>query len=1140
MTDRLLTPTKITAWLDCAHYLTLRHGVDEGTRPGRDRPLGEMAQLLMAKGLEHEQAVLSRYRAAGRTVFEVPDKGDESFASWAARSSRYLDEGHDVIFQMPFVHDGVRGVADFLERVELPDGSFTYEPVDAKLARAAAKPGHVLQLCFYADAITAYTGRWPAWLHIELGSGRRESVRFDEVAPYWRRLRVNLARVMEAGVEDDTRPEPCSHCAFCEFDEVCEEQWRAADSLVHIAGIRTTERYGLEEAGVDTIELLAGLDGELSGVGELDSRRVGVLAAQAALQVQARNGSPGAAPPVRLIDRTGSEGGEVPDAGDPVTAVVELVGFEALPAPDPGDVFFDIEGHPFFEADRGLIFLFGILANDDDQWTYRCWWAHDHDAEARAVGDLVAYLRQRRDRHPSMHVYHYNHTERTVLQTLASQHGVVEQAIANLVADGFFVDLYPVVTGALQAGVESYGLKHIERLPAFERGHEIDRGAGAVIEYEYWRGDGDEQRLGRIARYNDDDVRATRAVRDWLVETRPPGVEWRASRLDPASADPDLDARVEALHAAGPGTVEHLLGDLLGYWRREARVVAAEVVRLSTADLGEQLASPSVVAGLQFVGIEPGVTATGRPTKWPDAIFSFSPGQVVDPDIGPSSNMVLVDQPDEWSFFSVRSIDRDQGELRLSWTGREQERGLHPPHLVHWVRFSDEPKLVALSDMADRVLDGDRSGVALSLLERAGPRFASDGGPGPDGFVGDVGDVCRWALDLDGGVLPVQGPPGTGKTYTGSHLIRDLVAAGRRIGVTAMSHHAVDNLLAAVAERFEERGVPGRIIKKGSRGSVPGVQYSESNAACAQDGNDVIGGTAWLFASPEMRANPVDVLVIDEAGQLSLADAVAASTSARSVILLGDPLQLPQVAQAQHPNRSGVSVLGHVLGPERRVLTPDQGVLLDVTWRMHPDVGDFISETIYEGRLSCHPSCVGQATDAGTGLRWVEARHQGNSTASAEEAAMVAEMVDHLLGARWTGPDGIPRDITPADIMVVAPYNDQRRLVREHLEELDGPAASSVEVGTVDKFQGREAAVVIFTLATSAADVMPRGVDFLFSRQRLNVAVSRARCLAVVVCTAELLDTRARTIADMVDIATLCAFVEGAVPVAADLGLGQR
>jgi superfamily I DNA and/or RNA helicase len=274
-----------------------------------------------------------------------------------------------------------------------------------------------------------------------------------------------------------------------------------------------------------------------------------------------------------------------------------------------------------------------------------------------------------------------------------------------------------------------------------------------------------------------------------------------------------------------------------------------------------------------------------------------------------------------------------------------------------------------------------------------------------------------------------------------------------------------------------------------------------------------------------MRDAPVDVLSIDEAGQLALADALAAVRSANNLVLFGDPLQLSHVAKADHPDGGGRSVLEHVLG-EEVTMPADRGVFVTETRRMHPDICAFISDEIYKGRLHSHPSCVRQNTLFGTGLRWLPAVHEGNSTASIEEVDIVAAEVKKLVGTQWTNQQGVVVPLLARDVMVVAPYNDQVKMVRNRLAKDD--QLRDVQVGTVDKFQGREAPVVFFTMATSSGSDMIRGADFLFSRNRLNVAVSRARCLAYLVCTDRLLNSRARSIDEMRLISTLCAFVEWA------------
>ncbi len=240
----------------------------------------------------------------------------------------------------------------------------------------------------------------------------------------------------------------------------------------------------------------------------------------------------------------------------------------------------------------------------------------------------------------------------------------------------------------------------------------------------------------------------------------------------------------------------------------------------------------------------------------------------------------------------------------MTWDDDAAEKGVYPPSLVHYQWFQEGAKLTALEGLADEMLAGRADRVGHAMLRRDLPVFAP--GRGPDGgvFVGDVDAICGWATGLDRSYVPIQGPPGTGKTFTGAHMIRTLVNAGMRVGVTAMSHAAIDNLMQAVVDRFEAEGDAEnlRAVRKAKDGPVAGVRYLDDNRNVAEGDFNVIAGTTWLFASQAMRDHPVDVLVVDEAGQLGLADTLAATISATNVILLGDPQQLPQVA-AGEPSR---------------------------------------------------------------------------------------------------------------------------------------------------------------------------------------------------------------------------------------------
>jgi predicted RecB family nuclease len=1114
-TERLLTPTQITAWLGCAHTMTLTAEVAAGRMAKPVPAYGALTTLLMEKGVAHERAHLDALRSAGRDVLEIPGREpDESFARWAERCRPLLAKGHDVLFQMPLVHDGMRGVADFLERVEAPSdlGAFSYEPVDAKLARREAKPGHLLQLCFYADAIAELQGVRPRTVHLQLGSGQRESVVLATIDAYWRRVRGQLVVALDEPAPTVARK--CAQCDQCEFFAVCDKAWRDRDALHDIATIRASEVDRCEAAGVMTRRSLATGTGPIA---ELKDQRVDRLRRQATLQLARPEGG---VPAFEVIDRTAME--------------PEIDVAARLPADDDGDVFLDFEGHPFWRADTGLFFLFGALVRDaaaPDGWAFRAWWAHDLDSEGRATSELIDWIAQRRTEHPAMHVYHYNHTERSSLTSLADRHGARTETLEQLVAQGVFVDLLEVVRHTVIVGAESYSLKQVERAAGYERGHDIDAGAGAVVSYERWMRDRDDDHLHAIARYNEDDVRATLAVRDWLRREVLQGVPDR-SMIDFEPLDPrEVDDLIAALLEREEEWLQ-LLGHLLDYWSREFRTARTQALAQLEGDDRDLADRPDVITDLRFEGIEPPV----KPRRTPTARYSFPP-QSIGFDVEDEDQTVIFRTPDGMSVErSIVELDRDGGTLQLRVsTPRADDDAAPMSHPAAFVRFSSYwagAKRDELVAFAQRMLDGDalsHDAARIQLLRHELPRFHGRPGVGAEGLPSDAALLAPLAVALDHSVLAVQGPPGTGKTHTGAALIAALVAAGKRVGVTAFSKAAIDNLLRKVAADHPEI----RILSKNDRPDdeallIPGVEYGAAAKQWDPDRYDVFGGTTWLFASPVLVEQVAfDVLVIDEAGQMGLADALAAMSSARSVILLGDPLQLAQVSVAEHPGTSGASSLEHVLDGAA-TMPPERGVFLGTTRRMHPTITRFLSEQIYDSRLTAHPDCALRTLDDEAGIRWLKVEHTGCTVESEVEAEAVRDLIESLVGRTLVDADGTSRPLEAQDVMVVAPFNRQVRRLRRTLNASTRTAGT--RVGTVDKFQGQEKPVVIFSMTSSSGEDLTRGIDFLFSRNRLNVAVSRAQTLAYVVCTDALLDTRAKDVGTMQLIGTLCALVEAAEP----------
>jgi uncharacterized protein len=433
---------------------------------------------------------------------------------------------------------------------------------------------------------------------------------------------------------------------------------------------------------------------------------------------------------------------------------------------------------------------------------------------------------------------------------------------------------------------------------------------------------------------------------------------------------------------------------------------------------------------------------------------------------------------------------------------------------------------------------GPRRHRALDdLLARRAPRL--DGGPVAD-ILGDadlVEGTVRAVLAMQETVLPIQGPPGTGKTWVAARAILALVAAGRRVAVASTSHEAVRNLLLGCLAALPDdaSGLTVAQIDLAHKIGVGDDAYEPScpidrvrqNDAAALRQADVVGGTAFLFCRPEFEG-AFDTLVVDEAGQVGLANLLAMGRCARNIVLVGDPRQLPQVVQGSHPGDAGFSCLDWLLG-DHATVPPDRGILLPVTRRMHPDLCRFVSERVYEGRVSSHPDTARQRVG---GTRWpeagahlVEVPHDGNAQVSHAEIAAIGAAVAELTAGTWTDRDSVIRPLREEDIIVVAPYNAQVNALRAALPE-------RVRVGTVDKFQGQEAPVCLVSLTASSIDEVPRGMEFLFSLNRINVAVSRAKALALVFASPRLLDARCTTVEQVRLVNTLCALPVAGAPAA--------
>lgn len=1117
-------------------------------------------------GDEHEERQLVRYRdefgPEGVQEIARPEPFTRAgIEQRAAETTAALHSDAAVIFQATFFDPVLRpatsaaeptigfiGFADFLKRTVDDTGQPAWQVQDTKLARTARVPA-LLQIAAYGEQIERVGSRTTSHAALLLGDGSQSEHRLSELAPVYRSRR---ARLMEIVLRTWARGEAITEwgdpdvfsCGKC---EVCQPEIERTRDPLLVAGMRQGQRQRLIDGGVETIDALARLTAgaEVPGLGSAVLER---LRAQAAAQVASESGE---TPSVTVREAAALSAIPEPSEGD------LFFDFE-------GDPMYQ-ERLPDGTPRWGLDYLFGMIDPDEH---FTALWAHTHDEERVALESFLDMVAARRAAHPDMHVYHYAPYERSHLLSIAARHGVREADVDVLLRDGVLVDLYPIVREALTVGSRSYSIKKLEPLYMGDELRDADGvtdGAQSVTEYaearrmsrssEHRERDEAQRMLDGIADYNRYDCVSTLRLRDWLrgiateygVAAAPvsdPSVE----RDAPESEVSKLGQRLLALAAAEQEPREaralRLAASAIDYHQREqksfwwahfARLVDPIEDWADTRDVFvvepgkhrvlETWHTPPRARKQRRVIMLGGVLAPGSSLKEGQSVFAVYAAPA--PFARPGAPLT------ERGARQVTVLERDGDRVVVQETLPDDAAEWHelpialtpgpPPHAGAQKTAIETwgSAIAAATEQGESVSD-----PVFDMLRLAPPRFLDRPGPvatddplalrtaGGDPEAATIGAVVASLRSLDHSYLAVQGPPGTGKTYLASRVIKQLVEQdGWRIGIVAQSHKVVENVLDGIISAGLDSDLVAKVPQGGrvhDEAEAPEWRVLRSNghAAFLSEARDagrgaVIGGTAWDM-SHEGRIEPgsLDLLVIDEAGQFSLAPTIAASQAAANLLLLGDPSQLPQVSQGSHPEPVDSSALGWLIG-DHDTLPESLGYFLEVTRRMRPELASVDSALSYEGKLHAHESTLDRELEGvgPAGLTWHPVPHRGNATFSPEEARAVAVLAATMVTGtlRYAGAE--PRAITQADIIVVAAYNAQVECVTQELERA---GLGAIRVGTVDKFQGQEAALAIVTLAASSPYDVPRGLDFLLMRNRLNVAISRAQWAAHLVSSPSL------------------------------------
>jgi uncharacterized protein len=1080
----------------------------------------EFVSLLATKGQAHEDRYTQFLRDQGRHVVEIEDKYSDQARD---ETMQALQSGADAVAQAKLSLSSFAGFADFLIKVpgESDLGDYRYEIWDTKLSRTP-KPEYVIQLACYAEMLDAIQGVLPEVIAIVGGDHKKTAFRTQDVFAFYQQLKQEFLEAQN-NFDPDKAPDPFDSRDWGQWSQSAEELLVERNHLIQIAHITRNQIKKLHQSGIETLTELANTS--KASVPGLPEAQLTKLKHQALLQGQSASKD---VPLVKSFQEVGLEGD----------------GLTRLPPASKNDVFFDLEGYPLQEG--GLEYIWGnTFANEEGELEFKDFWAHNADQEKQAFCDFIDWVTERHQQDPSMHIYHYGHYETSALKRLMGRYGVKEGELDHLLRQEVFVDLYQVIKNALLVGEPRYSIKNIEHLYRTQRETDVASGGESVVVYDAWREahaageEGDSWQtsaaLKHIRDYNKDDCDSTKELADWLwafqetqgivfkpKEKKAPEVKDESAVYEVLELKDRLLADAEKCRSKEPDLSKLLINcaGFLEFHRREDKTAWWNLFRWLDMNDDERWEDPDCLIGCVRAEQEPYKSDPDNP-RLKKRCYEYLFDSEQDTKKLEKKYRLLgeVDEDGKTPTATVyhKGSDLENGLITLESKHELPSTVTLAPNLL----INPKPIPEAIREVVERIhTDPNKPTAILDFLWRRAPRIKGHKGPivTQSGLEERNAEIIRAVKNLDHSYLTIQGPPGSGKTTLGARIIAELLRDGKNVGITSNSHKAYSHLMKAVVKLCHQERIEAYFMasaKDDAELEALGVEKVDNpKMADKMQSPALVGTTAWGFSRADL-ASRFDVLIVDEAGQVSVANLMGMSRSAKNLVFLGDQMQLGQPTQGTHPDESGASILDYLL-PDDPTIEPDMGVFLGTTFRMHSKVNRFISEHIYDGKLQANamtdqrvlvwPDNSQARHQPDAGIIMLPVVHEGNTQASEEEVSVIQAFVQELLKAEiYDDRLKKQRPITLADMLFVAPYNQQVTRLKAAL----GPEA---RVGSVDLFQGQEAPVVFFSLCASHADDSPRGMDFLFDRKRLNVALSRAQTLSVVVGNPELAKVTPRSI----------------------------
>jgi len=1090
----LYSPSMIKNYLNCEYIIF--NEINEKKLNLKKKEKTISSELRFKKGNIHEDNYLQLLKSKYKKVIDIKNlkiSREEKFD----KTISCMKEGYEIIRGGYLKKDKWIGEFDFLEiNKKLPSkfGNYSYEVLDTKNT-SKAKTDHIIQIGMYTFLLESIQGVLPKIFTIVLKDMKKEVVQLNQVYEFFKINKEKYEHFVLNEINKST-PQKCDFCLVCPWLDTCEKIWKDKDDLNQIGGMNKNYSKKLREQKIKTASILSRQDEEkkLEGLRSEISRK---LIIQAKLQK------------------------EYEKTGKPVFRIYEdnlnkIKGFNLLPRESKCDLFFDIESVPDYVVPGKLEYLFGFYYIENDKEKFKPIWAHTKKEEKNNVLKFFDFTKKHFEKYPDAKIYHYASYEITALERLTSFHQVNMVEYDHYIILGKFVDLFRVTKQALLVSENSYSIKNLEKFYNFKRSGDLQKGDISQDYYTEWMENKDQKLLDEIEEYNKQDCESTYQLRNWLLKVKPENTRWFLSSKEEMELRDNEIKMLEYQKKISNTQIENksikeIITSIIGYYNRENKPEWREYFDRKHLTDDELIDDPTCIGNMHIFGSQVQEKRSLIYTyKYEDQEFKIKAGKEatlannLDPEIKDRAGSII-------------SIDHDKKIVTIkrgTSQGRLQDNisiGPPPP-------FKTDKLEASTYKFIDSVIEKkNKYNALISILLKQNPKIK--GIKEGDKIIKThdfTSEIPKIISNLDNSYIYIQGPPGTGKTTQASNAIVELLKSNKKIGITANSHKVIHNLLDKI-ENISS-GVPFRGLKMG-RSTDEDTIYNSQHIKTSSNEKDFIdglnsnntliyAGTKYHFSSSYYDSK-LDYLFIDEAGQVSLADIIAIGSVAKNIVLIGDQLQLGQPIKGSHPGESGKSILDFLL-EGKDTIPAHRGIFLNKTYRLNSKINEFISNNFYEDKL---------VTDVITdkrkisfdkkhiikkeGVHHISMDHKDNIQKSIEEGQVIKKILNEMIGLKYF--DGAKdRKLTLEDFLIISPYNAQVNYLMSVLK--------NAKVGTIDKFQGQEAVVTIISMTSSDSDILPRNKEFFFNRNRLNVAISRAQCVSIILFNPELLKTSPRSV----------------------------